>query len=535
MIACLFAIAALLLAGAVPSSAGESHSRLSPFPAVDIQELVLDNGFRVLVVEDHRVPRVAASLWYRVGSMIEPQGEHNSAHFLEHMVFQGTTSVGTTDFSAERSILREIHETEQELIKVWNRERNRLRERDVFYDELDWPTTPKIDELRQRLYELEDEDSNYREFWAEYKWYKGCGGLMRHTDPVPATTYKEHIEIDVDLPKENLELLFRLEADRMVNAVFRGWEAQRFTVLEQRLNRQSRAATRFDYEAMDGVTFLASPVAHPAGGHFRDFVYFSRDTMLRIYDDYFVPNNARLALVGDITLAEVRPLAERYFGRVPRGPEPPARMDMEAEPPPGGAIRLDWKEPLEPRVFVRYRIPGVGHPDRPLFDTIGALLRGSHGMPAELLEMDTTRATPQVDFGVSVPRIGVPYVINIIGSGRRDEDLPAVERAILRAVDNLRQGRFGERELERARKYLRREWENLRSERGSLAHLLGSFDVMDNWQVLLQQMQSRETASAEDIQRVAKRYLVPFNRVIATSRQQPSAQAVAFTNSPTSK
>lgn len=46
----------------------------SPSPTLDVQEHVLDNGFRILVVEDRRAPRVAANLWVRIGSMLEPAG-----------------------------------------------------------------------------------------------------------------------------------------------------------------------------------------------------------------------------------------------------------------------------------------------------------------------------------------------------------------------------------------------------------------------------------------------------------------------------
>ena len=66
------------------------------------------------------------------------------------------TTVGTTDFEAELPILQEIHDTERELLAVRDRERNQLRERGVFFDELDWPATPEMERLRQRLYELED-------------------------------------------------------------------------------------------------------------------------------------------------------------------------------------------------------------------------------------------------------------------------------------------------------------------------------------------------------------------------------------------
>ena len=172
-----------------------------------VQEVVLSNGFRVLVVPDPRTPRVAASLWYRVGAIQEPVGEHGATHFLEHAIHQGTTSVGTRDPEAERPILHEIAETEQKLLSVRDRERRRLRERGVFVDELAWPETPEMTELRQRLYTLEDQNSRHREFCGRNLFYHRHGGIVwRHTDPVPATTGLEHLEIDMDLPKENLEI-----------------------------------------------------------------------------------------------------------------------------------------------------------------------------------------------------------------------------------------------------------------------------------------------------------------------------------------
>lgn len=500
-----------MMGAALALGAGGGSPASSP-SGLEVRELVLENGFRLILVEDPRVPRVAACLWYRVGSMAEAPGEHGSAHFLEHVVHQGTTTVGTTDFAAEKPLLRQIHQTEQKLLEVRDRERHRLRERDVFYDELDWPTTPELDGLRQRLYELEDQDSRYREFWAEYNWYRRYGGLMRHTDPVPATTFKEQIEIDVDLPRENLELFFRLEADRMVNAVLRGWEAQRFTVLEQRLGRQGRPATRFDYEALDGVSFLAHPVAHPAGGHLRDFAHFNRTDMLALYDRYFVPNNATLALVGNVSLEAVRPLAERYFGRIARGREPPARMDVEAEPVPGGAVRLDWQEPLGPQIIVRFRIPAVGHPDRPIFDTIAAIVKARR---------DLSRAGRPIEMSVSLPRLSVPYPMSIAASAGSDGELPAVESALLQAVEDLREGRIATPDLERARRALRLDWNRSRSERGSLAYQLAQFQNADSWKTLLDFMEAREKATAGDVQRVAQRYFVPANRVIATARRSP--------------
>jgi predicted Zn-dependent peptidase len=486
-----------------------------------IEELVLANGFRVLVLRDARIPRVGASLWYRVGALQEGVGEHGSTHFLEHAIHQGTTTVGTKDFKAERTILDEIDQIERSLVALRNQERNRLRQRGIFLDEFEWPAIPEIAELQQRLNDLEDRDAKHRDFWAEFLWYHRYGGIVwRHTDPVPATTGFEHLEVDMDLPREHLEVFFRLEADRMINAVLRGWEAQRFTVLEQVLNGKSQPDARFQ-QGLDAVTGASHPqyVLGSSSGHARDFAYFTRAGMLRIYDDYFVPNNATLVLVGDVTVDAVRPLADRYFGRVPRAPEPPARMDEEADPSPGGTVRLDWSEPLNPRVLVRHRVPGVGDPDRPIVDTIAALLRGQHGMLSAKLAADPQLKGKVGGVQASAIRSGSPGTLNVVAFAVHDDDLPAVERDILALFDDLQRGEINQEALTRARTRLRLEWDQIRASRGLLSFNLGSFQVMHDWKTLQVFMDARQRASVADIQRVARRYFTAANRVIATTRQ----------------
>jgi predicted Zn-dependent peptidase len=495
-----------LLLTTVPGRAQRSSS----FPTVDVQEFVLDNGFRVLAVEDHRVPRIAASLWYRFGARAESPGEHGSAHFLEHAVHQGTTTIGTRDFEAEKPILRQIQETEQELLAARNHDRNSVRQRDVFYNEFEWRTSPELDRLRRKLYELDDKDAVYRDFWAEHNWYRRYGYFGRHTDPVPATTGYEQLEIDVDLPRENIELFFRIEADRMANAVLRGWEAQRFTVLEQVRGTFARSEAAFNF-AIDGVR---------GWGHPYDFQFFNRAAMVNLYDHYFVPNNATAVLVGDISPNQVRPLAEKYFGRVPKAPDAPDRMDVEAEQVPRGARRLDWTEPADPRVVLRYTVPGVGHPDRPVIETIVALLRGQTGMLGTRLGHLTSSINVDVRL-MNMYRLGSTGAINMVVRARRDEDLPAIETQMLSVVDGLRQGRIDSAAVARARRAMRLEWEQTRAVRGSLAYELGRFQVMDSWKALQPFMQAREEASAIDVQRVAARYLVPANQLIATTRLKP--------------
>ena len=83
---------ALALVAAVTLGCGvTAHARTSEF--------MLDNGMKVVVVEDHRAPVATAQVWYRVGSSYEIDGVTGVSHALEHMMFKGTESVPPGEFS----------------------------------------------------------------------------------------------------------------------------------------------------------------------------------------------------------------------------------------------------------------------------------------------------------------------------------------------------------------------------------------------------------------------------------------------------
>jgi len=89
-----FVLLICLSAALRPAGAAEAAP-----PALDVTEATLDNGLRVLVLEDHRSPVISAQVWYRVGSRNERPGATGLAHFLEHMMFKGTPTHGKGEFA----------------------------------------------------------------------------------------------------------------------------------------------------------------------------------------------------------------------------------------------------------------------------------------------------------------------------------------------------------------------------------------------------------------------------------------------------
>lgn len=80
-----------------------------------VVEHTMKNGMKLLMVERHTSPTVSAWIRFRVGSVDERSDERGIAHMLEHMLFKGTTTLGTTNYDAEKPILDKIEEVAQAL------------------------------------------------------------------------------------------------------------------------------------------------------------------------------------------------------------------------------------------------------------------------------------------------------------------------------------------------------------------------------------------------------------------------------------
>ena len=113
-----------------------------------IREHVFENGLRLLVIERPRETRVVGKIFTDMGALNETPGQYGSAHFLEHLMFKGTPTLGSRDWPREKEIHERIQRAEDALEEELNRARNALRERGVFHDYQHQETTPRVGELR---------------------------------------------------------------------------------------------------------------------------------------------------------------------------------------------------------------------------------------------------------------------------------------------------------------------------------------------------------------------------------------------------
>jgi len=469
-----------------------------------IQEHVYDNGLRLLVIERPGESRVVAKIFTDMGALNETPGEYGAAHFLEHLMFKGTPTLGSLDWEREREVHDQIRAAEDALIEELNRSRNDIRERGVFHDYQHRSSTPRIEELRALIDSLNRQAQELSDEGPMKVWYQAYGGT-RST----ATTEQEYMKFDLDLPADRVELYLRVEADRMQNSIFRNFDAERMVLVEQRLGDLNRAETEFR-EAMNSLVGRASMVYVPEG-YTNDFQQYTRHYERELYETYFVPNNTTLIFIGGVTMEEMIPKVEKYFGHMEWAPEP--KRYQGREPLPSGEKRLNWRsDTLSPRMEVRYQIPGVGHPDRPGFDVLAEAFE-----TALQSVVDEAGISGTVDINTRVvhtARFGVPASINVELVLSDASQLAKAEEVLLAELGRLGKEPLPADEVAFAKKKLRTEWYRTAVDPNALAFEIGHFEVMDSWKTLVPYLEARDAATAEDLRDLAGKYFIANNRSV---------------------
>ncbi|MEK9672350.1 MAG: pitrilysin family protein [Rhodospirillaceae bacterium] len=135
------------------------------------------------------------------------------------------------------------------------------------------------------------------------------------------------------IAKKHLEMVMEMEADRMTNLVLTDEiiEPERQVVREERRSRTDNNPAAILSEQVNEVLYRNYPYRRPVIGYDHEIVAMSRKNIIEFYKRWYAPNNAILVVAGDVTVDEVRPLAEKYYGAIP--PQPGVERKRTMEPP----------------------------------------------------------------------------------------------------------------------------------------------------------------------------------------------------------
>src|SRR5260370_39541632 len=160
-----------------------------------------------------------------------------------------------------------------------------------------------------------------------------------------ASTAEDYTAYHQTVALDRLPLVMKLEADRMANLVITDAVVlpEREVIIEERRSRIDNSPAALLNEQVNAAIYLHHPYRIPTIGWEHEMQLLSTQDALDHYRTWYAPNNAVLVIAGDITMAQLKPLAEQYYGPIPARAVPP--RDRLIEPPHPATARLELPSP----------------------------------------------------------------------------------------------------------------------------------------------------------------------------------------------
>jgi len=487
------------VAAVIPTSAGAQD--LAAFEK-RMTEFTLDNGLKFLVLERHEAPVISFHTYADVGAVDEVKGITGLAHLFEHMAFKGTKTVGTKDYEAEATAMAKI----DELFLAMKMERRKGEQADKV----------RLEQLQNQFKEAQEETQEYlvHDEYEEAFSREGSSGFNAYTGQ-DATQYI------VSLPSNKIELWMSMESDRFGNPVLREFYKEKDVVMEERrLGTESQPVGRLLEEFL-AIAYKAHPYGEPIVGHMSDLETLTRSEAEAFFKKHYLPSNLTVAIVGDVNPQEVREVAQRYFNRIPSGPKPDPVETVE--PPQLGQRRVTVQDPAQPFVLIGYHKPSINHPDNAVFDAITEIVGiGRTSRLYKSLVKEKKIAVAASGFpgmpGNKYPSLFLFYAVP--ARGRTNQEC---EEAIYAEIDKLKNEPVLPEELEKAKTRSRASLIRQLASSSGLASLLTFYEVVTgDWRNLFKQLDDIDRVTAEDIQRVAKKYFTTKNQTVGIIDTTPT-------------
>jgi zinc protease len=267
-------------------------------------------------------------------------------------------------------------------------------------------------------------------------------GARTGTD-INGTTSWDRTNFFQQVPAHALELALWLEADRMATLD----EALNETKLvnqrevvknERRQSNDNQPYGQWVERMLANLYPDAHPYHHPVIGYMQDLEGGSLEDVRGFFRTYYVPNNAVLAIAGDIDVAATKGMVRRYFGGIARGAEPPPVRSVPLPPRLGESKReviRDANAPA-PAVYVGFRVPGAADPQAPAVALLSTVLATGRSAPLyQSLVRDQQAATSVFAFNFGLVEGADMFVVGAVGRPGASAD--SLEAALLAELDGI--------------------------------------------------------------------------------------------------
>lgn len=500
----------LLCCAPLYAAGGDKEGALPPGASVEtdpkyppVVSYTLKNGLKLLILEKKFVPTVSLTMTFKVGNVDTPQGKTGLAHLFEHMAFKGSKYMNTSDYAKEKVVLDRIEEAAQALIAE-----------EALGDAGD---PKKLGALREKLAALEKEADKYT---VTNELNRTYGELGEHG--LNAGTSQDYTTYMVSLPAGRLEAWMVIESDRFKNAVLREFYRERSVVMEERRMYESDPSFQVG-EALGAAAFSAHPYRVHTLGWMDDLKRLTRTDAEKFFADFYAPNNATLAVVGDVRPAEVIRLAEKHFSGWK--PKSIAAAAITKEPPQTAERRVSVFAKAQPMMRLGFHNPGLKHPDMPALIMLSEIL--SNGKTARFYRslVEGSQSALYAQTSPTYPGIRYPSLFIIAAAPKAPRTLDELEAAIWAEIDRVKKEPPTQWEMERViNNYEADMVKQLEGSHELSNNLAINNQILGDWKFDWALMERLRAVKPADVSAAAAKYLTRANYT-AVFLKQPEAPA----------
>jgi predicted Zn-dependent peptidase len=458
---------------------------------------VLPNGLTLVLSERHEAPVFSFYTLVNAGSANDPEGESGLAHMFEHIAFKGTDEIGTTNYPAEKVALAKVETAYAAYDDAY------LRSQRGGPVEVDPAQLAKLKHTFDDAVEAAQKYVIPNQF-SEIAESNGAVDLN-------ASTSEDSTQYFWSMPSNRLELWAYLESSRIAHPVAREFYKERDVVNEERRMRIDSSPQGRLVEEFLAAAYMAHHYGTPGVGWESDITQVSATEAAAFHKKYYVPSNLVVAVVGDIDTKTALPMLEKYFGRIPAGPNPEPMTTVEPEQKSERTVVLH--EATQPIYLEGYHRPDYRDPDDAVYSAITDIF--SNGRTSRLyksLVRDQRIAVVAEGFsgfpGVKYPGLFAFYAVPQGANGQSAGHTAAeLERFKARARAGLLQT-FGDND--------------------SLASELADYQTrFGDWREIFRELQQIDAVTKADIRRVAQKTFVDSNRTVSSIEFQAPTEPPA--------
>ena len=485
-----YVMMAALMMGALNATAKDYHYTTVPGDAMKTRIYTLDNGLKVYMSVNKEKPRLQANIAVKTGSRNDPAETTGLAHYLEHLMFKGTTHFGTTDVEKEKPYLDEItrrYESYRKLIDPAQRKQA--------YHEID-----SISQLAAR-YNIPNE---YDKLMASI----GSEGSNAYTSN-DVTCYVENI------PNNEIENWAKIQSDRFQNMVIRGFHTELEAVYEEK----NITMASDDDKRWAALWKLLTPT-HPYGTQttIGEQEHLKNPSIVNIqnyFHHYYVPNNVAIVLAGDFDPDQTIQVIDKYFGGWKKS-DKVARPEFAPQPEITAAKDTTVVGQDAENLTMAWRFKGANQGEGDILDIISSIL--SNGK-AGLFDNDLTQTmkVQGVNAGTDEQHDYTAFIT--IGMPNQGQKLEEVRALILEEMGKLRRGEFADDLIPAVIANKKLDFYKSLDDNDQRATMMGNSFINDqDWAQVANQLERQSKLTKKDIVEFAQKYLRDDNFVCVYKR-----------------